>query len=110
MLIDKSFKSGDIITLKLKNSEEIIAKLLVQEGNRYQVSNPRILFIDYSEANPRPGMMPLAFSCDTDVVDFKKEDVLFCKKSNKDFSKFYTAQTSSIQPATDKEKALIIGN
>lgn len=78
MLIDKTFKQDDIITLKLTSGEEIIAKLVEDTPMHLRVLQPVVLIMQQSGI----GMAPYLFTVDENVpVKMAKLNITVLEKT-----------------------------
>ena len=102
MLLNKSFNQGDVITFKLTNGEEVIARYQSETLNEYQISKPVTL-------TPTPtgnlGMIPTMFSVElnTVTINLQKSAVAMTALSRKEVSDEYTRGTSGIKPVSSME-------
>ena len=85
MLIDKGFKSGDVISLKLINGDELIARF--EQENTDEVKVERALAITIGPQGL--GMMPWMFLADKEQVTIKKQHVFAMAHSKKEAADQY---------------------
>jgi len=93
MLIDKGLTSGSVVTIKLVNGEELIAKLVEETASGYKISKPLTL-----SAGPKGlGMVPFLFTVDheRDVI-INKESVMVIATTEQEFANQYTQGTTGI--------------
>lgn len=105
MLLNKTYNQGDVITFKLTNGEEVIARYQSETLTEYQVTKPVTL-------TPTPqgtlGMLPSMFSVElnTVTVNLQKNAVAMAAQTRKEVSDEYTRGTSGIKPASSMEGLL----
>lgn len=105
MLLNKSYNSGDVVTFKLTNGEELIARYQGETITEYQILKPVGL-------TPTPtgtlGMIPSMFSAElnTQVINLQKNAVAMTALTRKEVSDEYTRGTSGIKPASSMEGLL----
>ncbi len=102
MLLNKTYNTGDVITFKLVNGEEIIARYQSETLTEYQITKPVTLA-------PTPqgtlGMLPSMFSVElnTVTITLQKNAVALVALTRKEVSDEYTRGTSGIKPASSME-------
>jgi hypothetical protein len=92
MLINKGFTSGDIVSLKLINGDELIARYDTSEGDDITISKPLSITIGPQGL----GMMPWIFLGDKDTITLKKSHVFTVVTSKKDAADQYLQGTTGI--------------
>lgn len=96
MLIDKGAVPGEVITLKLNNGEELVAKLISEDNNYYKLSRPLVL----SMGPQGIGMIPFLFTINPDKeIKIAKTGVLVIEVSDKQFADQYIQGTTGIKLA-----------
>lgn len=100
MLIETQIKPNDIVSLKLINGEEIIAKVVDNEGLTITVTKPLTLMLgrDPKTGNPGIQMAPIWFlGADIDQkFPIMKSNIVCMVKSSPEAVKGYAAQTSGL--------------
>jgi hypothetical protein len=102
VLLNKTYNTGDVITFKLVNGEEIIARYQGETLTEYQITKPVTLA-------PTPqgtlGMLPSMFSVElnTVTITLQKNAVALVALTRKEVSDEYTRGTSGIKPASSME-------
>jgi len=93
MLLEKTIKEGDIVTLKLTSGEEIIARY-DEEGSDYiKVTKPMALVA----GGKNIGMMPWIFLSEVDSVKIQKHAIVVGPvNSKKDAAQQYLEGTTGI--------------
>jgi hypothetical protein len=105
MLLNKTYTQGDVITFKLTNGEEVIAKYQGETLTEYQITKPVVL-------TPTPqgslGMLPSMFSVElnTVTINLQKSAVAMSALTRKEVSDEYIRGTSGIKPASSMEGLL----
>lgn len=90
--IDKGFSANEIVSLKLLNGDEIIARFVSETADEYSVS--QILAITVTASGL--GMIPWVFLGEKETVSLKKSHVFAIMPSKKDAAKQYLEGTTSI--------------
>lgn len=102
MLLNKGYNQGDVVTFKLVNGEEVIARYQSETLSEYVVSKPVTL-------TPTPqgslGMIPSMFSVELNIVNInlQKNAIAMSALTRKEVSDEYTRGTSGIKPASSME-------
>jgi len=93
MLIDKGLIEGSIVTVKLINGEELIARLVEETATSYKISKPLTL-----SAGPKGmGMIPFLFTVDLEKdLTLFKSSVMVITTTDKEFANQYTQGTTGI--------------
>lgn len=105
MLLNKTFNTGDVITFKLTNGEEVIARFQSETLTEYQIQKPVVL-------TPTPtgslGMLPSMFSVELNsvTINLQKNAVAMTALTRKEVSDEYTRGTSGIKPVSNMEGLL----
>jgi hypothetical protein len=92
MLIDKGYKSGDIISLKLINGDELIARFEHENTDEIKVERPLAITIGPQGL----GMMPWMFLADKELITIKKQHVFVMAHSKKEAADQYMQGTTGI--------------
>jgi hypothetical protein len=92
MLIDKGFSQGDIVSLKIVNGDEIIARFEEELGNTYKISRPMAITISPQGL----GLIPWMFFGEGDVFQIKKDHVFVLVRSKEEAAKQYLQGTTGI--------------
>lgn len=97
MLISKGYQEGDIVSFKLINGDEIVARIISIDNNNYEISKPCTVM-------PGPqgmGLIQSLFTADADVnVILQKDHVLMHAPSIDQMQKHYIKTTTGIEPVT----------
>ena len=93
MLIDKGLTEGSVVTIKLVNGEEILAKLVETTATGYKISKPLTL-----SAGPKGlGMVPCLFTVDHEKdLTIDKSAVMVIVNTEQEFANQYTQGTTGI--------------
>ena len=92
MLINKGFSSSDVVSIKLINGDEIIARFEEETTDTVTLNKPLAITI-------RPqglGMMPWMFLGDKDLFTLKKQHIFTMIPSKKDAANQYMQGTTGI--------------
>jgi hypothetical protein len=92
MLISKGFSSGDIVTIKLINGDEIIARFVSEDSDMITLNRPLALTMSKDGL----GMIPWVFLGEDDKVTLDKKNTFFIVSSKKDAAKQYVEGTTGI--------------
>ena len=94
MLINTPLKHGEVVTLKLVSSEEIVANFDNDNGTEISVTKPMTLVAQKDSL----GLAPYLFTIASDEkVSFNKTAIICINRTEKDNALAYTNQTSTIQ-------------
>lgn len=96
MLLEKPKAQGDVITVKLTNGEEIIARFEEDTASGIKISKPMVL----SMTPKGVGMMPYLFTVnpDTDII-INHSAISVTATTDADFAKQYMSSTTGIELA-----------
>lgn len=92
MLINKGFSSGDVVSMKLVNGDEIIARFEEETADLIKINRPLALTV----SGQGLGMIPWLFLADTETFTLKREHVFVMALSKKDASDQYMQGTTGI--------------
>lgn len=92
MLIEKPIASGDVVSLKLINGDEIIARYEEDNESTIKITKPLAITVGPQGL----GMMPWIFLGEKDTVTLKKEHVFVMIPSKKDAANQYMQGTTGI--------------
>jgi len=93
MLIEEAYKQGDIITFKLNNGEEVVARLDKHGDGEFVVSKPMVLIAQQQGL----GLAPFMFSVAPTSKFYMQHNGIMCiAKTESEIAKQYTTQTSGI--------------
>jgi hypothetical protein len=92
MLIEKPITSGDVVSLKIVNGDELIARYESETADEIKINRPLAL-----SAGPQGlGMMPWIFLGDRETISIKKSHVFVMVPSKKEASDQYMQGTTGI--------------
>lgn len=92
MLIEKPLASGDVVSLKLVNGDEIIARLESEDQQSVTVSKPLAI-----TAGPQGlGMIPWIFLGNKETITLKREHIFVVVPSKKEAADQYMQGTTGI--------------
>lgn len=92
MLIEKSFSQGDIVSLKLINGDELIARFDSQNEEQVKIEKPLAITIGPQGL----GMMPWMFLSDKETITLLKAHIFTIVPSKKDAADQYLQGTTGI--------------
>lgn len=92
MLIDKGFSNGDVVSIKLTNGDELIARLESETVDEVKISKPLLVTISTQGL----GMIHWIFLGDRDTVTLSKPHILAMVPSKKDAADQYIQSTTGI--------------
>lgn len=100
MLIAIPPKSNDVVSIKFSNGDEIIAKLIDNEGPSITVSKPLSMMLARDPRSGQPGIQMAPFwmlGADNDgTFAILKSHITCMVKSSADAAKGYTANTTGL--------------
>lgn len=92
MLIEKPIANGDVVSLKLINGDEIIARFEDDNESTIKITKPLAITVGPQGL----GMMPWIFLGEKETVTLKKEHVFVMIPSKKDAANQYMQGTTGI--------------
>lgn len=92
MLLQKPITEGDVVSIKLTNGEEIIARLEKDDHNGITINRPLAVTLGPQGL----GMIPWVFLADKDTMTIKREHIFVMLPSKKDASDQYMQGTTGI--------------
>jgi len=92
MLIEKPIAEGDVVSIKLINGDEIIARYEKDDNNGITINRPLALTMSGGGL----GMIPWMFLGNKDTMTLKKEHVFVMVPSKKDAADQYIQGTTGI--------------
>jgi hypothetical protein len=92
MLLSKPIATGDVVSIKLINGDEIIARLEADDHNGITIDRPLALTMSGGGL----GMIPWIFLGDKSTVTLKREHVFVMVPSKKDAADQYMQGTTGI--------------
>lgn len=92
MLIEKPIASGDVVSLKIVNGDELIARYEGETSDEIKINRPLAL-----SAGPQGlGMMPWIFLGNKETITIKKSHVFVMVPSKKEAADQYMQGTTGI--------------
>ncbi len=92
MLIEKPMAAGDVVSLKLVNGDEIIARLEADDNNGISISKPLAITVGPQGL----GMIPWIFLGSKETITLKREHVFVMIPSKKEAADQYMQGTTGI--------------
>ena len=92
MLINKGFSSGEVISIKLINGDEIIARFEKEDNDTITINRPLALTMNGQGL----GMIPWVFLGKDSAVTLNKSNTFFIVYSKGEAAKQYTEGTTGI--------------
>lgn len=92
MLIDKGIAQGEVVSIKLINGDEIIARFDSENTDEVKIERPLAITIGPQGL----GMMPWMFLGGKELVTLKKQHVMAMMQSKKDAADQYMQGTTGI--------------
>jgi hypothetical protein len=92
MLLSKPIATNDIVSLKLVNGDEIIARFEEETSDTITINRPKALTVTAQGL----GMIPWMFLGNKDTMTLQKAHVFVMVPSNKDAADQYTEGTTGI--------------
>jgi hypothetical protein len=97
MLIEKGPDIGDVVTLKLLTSEELIGKLVAETDTHYSLDRPLTLAVSAKGLVMQPWLFTVS---DSKPIKLPKDKVIVIANTIKEMSDSYLSQTSGIALAS----------
>ena len=99
-MIIQTFKTNDIVTMKLVTGEEVISKFVSGETDSYKVNKPLVLSITPNGV----AMTPFLFTAELNGdINIPKHVVVAIAITEKSTSGQYIKGTTGIEPATTSD-------
>ena len=93
MLIDKGLTAGEVVTVKLINGEEIIARYVSENDKTYSLEK----LLALSMGPKGIGLIPYTFTVDPDkTLNINKDTVVVIANTAKEFADQYMQSTTGI--------------
>jgi hypothetical protein len=92
MLINKGFSNGDIVSTKILNGDELIARFEEETGDTIKLSKP----LAVTMGGQGLGLIPWVFLGNDETVTLQKSHVFVMVASKKDAADQYRQSTSNI--------------
>jgi len=92
MLISKGYSQGDVVSIKLINGDEIIAKVEAEDADTVTISRPMALTMGPQGL----GMIPWVFLGEESKIVLEKQKTFFIVTSKPQASKQYLEDTTGI--------------
>jgi hypothetical protein len=92
MLINKGFSSGDVVSIKLINGDEIIAKFEKEDADTITINRPLALTMNGQGL----GMIPWVFLGKDGSITISKANTFFVVESKGEAATQYTEGTTGI--------------
>lgn len=97
MLINKGYSSGDIVSFKLVNGDEVVAKIVEQTSDAYIVSKPCTVV----PSQKGLGLIQAMFSAElNNNITLNNSHVMMHSPVFDDIKNHYIQVTTGIQPVT----------
>jgi hypothetical protein len=97
MLINKKYSMGDIVSFKIVNGDEIVARIVEETDSVFNVERP----CSVMPGAQGIGLIQSLFTADTDIkVTLSKAHVLMHAPSIDQMQKHYIKTTTGIEPIT----------
>lgn len=97
MLISRGYQEGDIVSFKLINGDEIIAKIILVDADSFEVSKPCTVM----PGAQGMGLIQSLFTADSDItIRLQKSHVIMHAPSIDQIQKHYIKTTTGIEPIT----------
>jgi len=90
--LKKDFSNGDIVSIKLINGDEIIARFESEDADTITISRPLALTM----SGQGLGMIPWVFLGKEDSITIRKKNTFFVVASKGEAAKQYTEGTTGI--------------
>lgn len=95
MLISNKYEKDQVVSFKLVNGDEIVAKVLEDEDNKFVISKPCTVM----PSQQGLGLLQSLFTSDLSKnITLSKSHVMFHAPTQKDVENHYIQTTTGIQP------------
>ena len=94
MLVEKEFQNGDIVSIKLSNGEELVAKFEDESSESIIIYDPLTMTVG---ANGQVGMVPWVFLGGTKQHKIRKNHVLTMVETREDAAKRYMESETKVK-------------
>jgi hypothetical protein len=92
MLINKGFSAGDVVSIKILNGDEIIARFESEDKETVTISRPLALTMGQGGL----GMIPWVFLGNSEKITLQRNHVFFVVASKKEAADQYMEGTTGI--------------
>lgn len=92
MLVQKTYTQNDIISFKLISGEEIVAKLVSETADSFQISKPLTAVLGQQGV----GFVQAFLTAEPTSVELLKSNCIMHSKSVEEVKKYYISTTSGI--------------
>ena len=92
MLLEKGFKEGDVITMKLITGEELLARYVEETDLYYKISKPRSIVMTQQGI----GLTSFLFTGDDEAIVRLNKPVMVCAHAENDFAKQYIQSVTGL--------------
>jgi len=97
MLVSRGYQEGDIVSFKLTNGDEIVARIVSSDADSYEVSKPCTVMPGAQGI----GLIQSLFTADSDInIKLQKNHVIMHAPSIDQMQKHYIKTTTGIEPVT----------
>jgi len=100
MIIEKPFEQNDVVTLKLSNGDELIARFASLTESQITISKPMLMVLGQDPRTGQPGIQIVPFWMVGGEKDGKypinRNHVLCMVKANAEAAKGYMAHTTGL--------------
>lgn len=111
MLIEKSVKPNDVVSIKLISNEEIVAKLVEQDATTVTITKPLLLSISVDERTGKPGLQMYPFfmlgADGEEKIPLRRDHIIAIVASRDDVKSGYIHNTTGLTIPTANDKGLI---
>lgn len=97
LVTSRKYDASDIVSFRLVNGDEIIAKIISEDDNHYNVDRPCTVL----PSQQGIGLMQSMFTADSDVkVSINKTHIIMHSNTIDAMQKHYLKTTTGIEPIT----------
>ena len=112
MLINTQIAANDVISIKLSNGDEIVAKLVDIDNNTMTVSKPMLMVLTQDPRTGQPGIQMAPFwmmgSDPKTSYPINRNHIMVAVKSNQDVTKNYISQTTGLMMPDSTNSGLVL--
>lgn len=97
MLVSNKYKKGDIVSFKLVNGDEIVAKVVDETDDSYTISKPTTVIPSAQGI----GLVQSLFTGELESsIPLEKHHIMMHTKSVEEIKNYYIQTTTGIQPVS----------
>ena len=112
MLVNTKIAKNDVVSVKLSNGDEIVAKIVEIDANTLIVSKPLLMVLTQDPRTGQPGIQMAPFwlmgSDPQSTYPINRSHTIVVVKANRDVVKNYLSQTTGLEIPGSSASGLIL--